>query len=405
MRCKWFRKLAGVTTCSGLLAISGCYNMNGYVMNASGQGYYEQGNYAMAAQEFQTALANNPHNPDYMSNLAKARMKMGDTGSAEQMFKQALAKSPSHQPSYHGLAELYLANGRSNEAASLLNTWAATQPYVAESHVELAWLQRELGQPEAAAESLKSALQVNPSHSTALAHMGQYYQDIGQPAQALTMYQQSLKSDWNQPDVHSRMAVVAEAAGTNHPMSEMAMARGISPSDVPRQQLAFGQQNMMQPGMPQMNQPQMAFQPMPPQQQTMAFQPPFAQQQQANYPPSMAAQSNGYPMEMEQPWNAGPQVSHMSTNQMPMNEASGMGAMGMMIPFPLTGGTTTSVSSVSSNPQSTPQWNSATMQQSTASPMPTPDPAFQLGKTPSVPVTSISQSKVVSPGLPEIEAF
>ena len=50
MRCKWFRKLAGVTTCSWLLAISGCYNMNGYVMNASGQGYYEQGNYAMAAQ-------------------------------------------------------------------------------------------------------------------------------------------------------------------------------------------------------------------------------------------------------------------------------------------------------------------------------------------------------------------
>ncbi len=398
MRCNWFRKLAGVSTCSGLLAISGCYNMNGYVMNASGQGYYEQGNYAMAAQEFQNALSSNPHSPDYMSNLAKARMKMGDTTTSEQLLRQALAKSPSHQPSYHGLAELYLAQGRGDEAARLLNSWAATQPYVAESHVELAWLQRELGQPDAAAQSLQTALQINPSHSTALAHLGQYYQDIGQPAQAVTMYQQSLKSDWNQPDVHSRLATVAELAGTNHPMSEMAMARGVSPGEVPRQQLAFGMPNMGQPGMsPMMNQPQMAYQPMP-RQQSVAYQPPFGQQQYANYAPPMVASPAGFPNGVESQWDM--------NSQYPQAPSSGITGMEMMMPFPVAGGNVSSVSNVSSVPTlPSPQWNSSAVPQPSATPMPTPDPAFQLGQSSNVPVTSISQSTVIPSELPEIEAF
>ena len=141
--------------------------MNGYMMNASGHGYYEQGNYAMAAREFQSALESNPYNPDYMANLAKSRQKMGDPHSAERLFRQALSADPSHQPSYHGLAELMLASGRTDEATQLLTAWSSTQPYVAESHVELAWLQNELGQSHAAAGTLRRALQVNPSHSTA----------------------------------------------------------------------------------------------------------------------------------------------------------------------------------------------------------------------------------------------
>ena len=131
--------------CGSALLTSGCYNMNGYMMNASGHGYYEQGNYAMAAREFESALQSNPYNPDYMANLAKSRQKMGDPHSAERLFRQALSTDPSHQPSYHGLAELMLASGRPEQATQLLTSWSATQPYVAESHVELARLQNELG--------------------------------------------------------------------------------------------------------------------------------------------------------------------------------------------------------------------------------------------------------------------
>jgi len=225
-----------------LMAINaaGCHTMNGYATNSSGMGYYEQGNYMAAANEFQQAMLANPSNPDYVANFAKAKMKLGDSQGAEQLYRQSLAMAPSHQPSYHGLAETMIAQGRSDEAASLLTTWAGTQPYIAESHVELAWLQREMGQSDAAAQSLQRALQVNPGHTTALAHMGQYYEENGQPDQAVAVYQRSLQSDWNQPEVHSRIAAASQSAGSTSPMAATAMARGVHPYDVPRQRTAFG---------------------------------------------------------------------------------------------------------------------------------------------------------------------
>lgn len=220
--------------------VSGCQSMSGYVMNSSGQNYYQQGNYQAAASEFQQAMMAEPRNPDYIANLAKTRSRLGDTAGAEQLYRQALVIAPSHQPSYHGMAEVLMAQGRPQEAAGLLQTWASTQPYVPEAHLELAWLQREMGQPDQAAQSLQHALQLNPGHTTALAHMGQYYQDMGRPDQAVAMYQQSLRADWNQPEVHSRMASAAQMAGDRHPMSTTAMARGVHPYSVPRQPGVFG---------------------------------------------------------------------------------------------------------------------------------------------------------------------
>lgn len=218
----------------------GCHTMNGYTANSSGMGYYEQGNFTAAASEFHQAMLANPANPDYIANYAKAKMKLGDAQGAEQLYRQAITMSPSHQPSYHGLAESMIAQGRSEDAASLLTTWAGTQPYIAESHVELAWLQREMGQPDVAAQTLQRALQVNPGHPTALAHLGQYYEESGHADQAVAIYQRSLQSDWNQPEVHSRLAAASQSAGSASPMAATAMARGVHPYNIPRQQTAFG---------------------------------------------------------------------------------------------------------------------------------------------------------------------
>lgn len=193
--------------CSAFALFStGCNS--GRVLNQAGKAYYDQGNYAMASQEFQRAVAANPYNADYIANLAASKMRQGDQMSAEQAWRHALQINPSHQPSYHGLARMLVENNRHQDAQALLGTWTASQPYSAESHLEMAWLHRETGNEAGAAQELQQALQINPNHAKAQAALGQYYQDTGRTAEAMTMYQHSLRNNWYQPEVQSRLATM-----------------------------------------------------------------------------------------------------------------------------------------------------------------------------------------------------
>ncbi len=373
---------------AAVVAVTGCASMGGNIANSSGMGYYEQGNYIAAASEFQQAAMSDPSNPDYVANLAKSKMKIGDMAGAEQLYRQALTMAPSHQPSYHGLSELMMAQGRGQEAASMLTTWSATQPYVAESHVELAWLQREMGQPHQAAQSLQQALQVNPSHSTALAHLGQYYEENGRPDQAVAMYQQSLRADWNQPEVHSRVAVASQAAGASSPMAATAMARGVHPYSMPRNEFAFGppspgaqmaQMQMMQTQMAMAGNPMMNGQMM--NGQMMAG--PMTSGQMAMSPGMNPAMMSA---------NYAPSGWQPATSPMMMSPAQ-TASMSFGTAAPLQGDVSWTVESAS------PVGSSLEIPQGTASESaarPTPDPAFSSAPS-SVPTTSISWSPAATP--------
>lgn len=194
---------------AGLVAsMTGCTTSQGYMMNVAGQTFYNQGNYAQAAQEFQRASYADPYNPNYIANLAAAQKKQGNLQAAEQTWARALDVNPQHQPSYHGLAQMYVEANRQQEASTLLSQWAAAQPYSPEPQIELAWLNRELGNSDGAVQSLQQALRISPNHPKATAALGQYYQDTGQMQLATNLYQQSLRSDWYQPEVQSRLATL-----------------------------------------------------------------------------------------------------------------------------------------------------------------------------------------------------
>jgi Flp pilus assembly protein TadD len=193
---------------AAIACCGGCNALNGRAMNQAGSRYYKTGNYAMAQQNFQRAVADHPTNPNYRHNLAMSLHKQGRSAEAEQIYRQAIRIDPSHQPTYHGLAMLMRDQGRETEAAGLLASWAATQPQNPEAHIEMAWLNRETGDMAGAEAALRQALLTQPNHSVALAQLGQVYEQTGRTQEAMTIYRRSLHSNWLQPKVQSRMATL-----------------------------------------------------------------------------------------------------------------------------------------------------------------------------------------------------
>ncbi len=209
----------------GTLSFSGCNTMHGVASNEMGNGYYQRGEYAKAEAAFTRAIADNPGNPDYVHNLAVVMEKEGNLAGAEQTYRNALRLDPSHQPSHHGLTELMISQGRQQEAVQHVTAWRDTQPYIAESHLEMAWLLQESGDVAGAEQSLKAASNVDPNHPKVLAHLGQVYQQTGRSEEALAMYEQSLSSEWYQPQVQSRIASIKKPYSTSGPQDRI-VAKG-----------------------------------------------------------------------------------------------------------------------------------------------------------------------------------
>ncbi len=194
------------------LAFCGCNSMNGHLNNQLGMWDYQQGNYTAARVAFRRALADDPQNASFAYNLACAMKRQGDLSGAEQAYVQAINIDRSHQPAYHGLAQLLCDEGRTAEATQMISSWAQAQSNHAGAQIELAWIQRRNGDAVAAEQSLYRALAIRPDDPIATAQLGQLYQETGQTERAAAMYQRSLRSNWLQPQVQSRLAMVRNPA-------------------------------------------------------------------------------------------------------------------------------------------------------------------------------------------------
>ncbi len=224
-RFRWLSTVRALSVLGLAFWSVGCNSMHGWATNRSGMRDYKHGKYLAAKDHFQQALYDRPDNADYAHNVGASLKKMGDVAGAEQAYQHALFLDPAHQPAHHSLAMLMAEQGRTQDAKDLLQQWADVEPYLPASHVELAWIQRESGDTAGAEHSLMNALRIAPNHDVATAQLGDLYGATGQSDRAVAMYQRSLRKNWFQPQVQSRLASLNA--------SPTAMARQSGPYGAP----------------------------------------------------------------------------------------------------------------------------------------------------------------------------
>lgn len=183
--------------------------------NLQGARYYQNGNYDVAMQNFQKAVATDPTNADGYYNMACTMHRMGTArndqnslNQAETLYNQCLDLDPNHIDCYRGLAVLLVETGRSDKAFNLLKNWALRSPQVAEARVELARLYEEFGDPEAAKRYLTEAVGLDQYNSRAWNALGRLREQGGEYSQALANYQRSYNLNRFQPEIVERMAAL-----------------------------------------------------------------------------------------------------------------------------------------------------------------------------------------------------
>lgn len=198
----------------GLGVTTGC-RVTSMGQNSLGVRLFQQGRYAEALQQFQTAQTSDPSNPDSYYNLAATyhRLGVGQKDAkmieqAESLYNQCLDLQPNHVDCHRGLAVLLAEAGRPESAVTLLKNWVAANPGMSDARIELARLYQEFGQTKTAEQYLDEALALNPSDHRAWTARGQMRESAGDLNQALQNYQQSLALNNLQPELYQRVAAL-----------------------------------------------------------------------------------------------------------------------------------------------------------------------------------------------------
>src|SRR2546423_5800533 len=108
--------------------------------NVDGVRYFQQGQYPVAIQRFDSALTIDPQNPDSYYNKAAVYHRTGLANrdqnvltQAESLYNQCLNLSPDHIDCHRGLAVLLCETGPGDKAVTLMRNWTWQSPPKAEA--------------------------------------------------------------------------------------------------------------------------------------------------------------------------------------------------------------------------------------------------------------------------------
>lgn len=140
---------------------------------------FRAGQFDVARQAYQKALAVRPKWAAAHNNLAMVLRVAGDAKGAEENFRAAVEADPDLAGAWSNLGAMLFEQSRQSEALEILNRALALEPGHAGSLYNRAKVSRVLGQDSQEIEDLESAVRLVPDFAEALSDLGRAYYDAG----------------------------------------------------------------------------------------------------------------------------------------------------------------------------------------------------------------------------------
>lgn len=161
------------------------YSNLGNALKALGQG-------EDAVASYRKALSITPDFPDALNNMGVALKELARTEEAIASFRQALAVKPDFPEAHNNLGLALGQLGQQDAAVASYRKALSLKPAAPEIHINLGNTLKELGRLLEAADCYRHALTIQPGNAEARNNLGLALEEQGKPDEAIAAYNQAL---------------------------------------------------------------------------------------------------------------------------------------------------------------------------------------------------------------------
>jgi tetratricopeptide (TPR) repeat protein len=196
----------GDTSCLSEADLNLVKGQLGAALCNQGVGFFEDGLYREAINQYQEALIYDVENPDIHFNLGKAFALNGENDPAFEHFETSLKLNPRDVTTAYELAILHDARGSLRTAITYYELCLEMQPQFAKAAYGLGTLYGIKGDYDKAIECLSLAVKTNPNFTDAFYNMGVTLEKMKNYNKALQMYKKTLQVDKQHIEAQSNLA-------------------------------------------------------------------------------------------------------------------------------------------------------------------------------------------------------
>ena len=179
---------------------------------ASGVAEHRLGRLAEAERLYREALALNPRHADSL-HLLGVLVQQAGRGDGAALIRQAIALDPRNPGYYSNLGNILRARSEADEAVAAYRRALALKPDFAEAHGNLGAALKDQGEVEAAIVSYRRALALNPKLVDVHCNLGNALKDQGKLEEAAASYARAIEINPNFANAHNNLGNVLRARG------------------------------------------------------------------------------------------------------------------------------------------------------------------------------------------------